>query len=107
VCGGEESPYHLALGVGIELAGVEPDVVAGSVRPDGVAVSLQGAMRLVTNSTPTMVPVTPAFRRSQIHGRSVFKASSGSASLAQVVRLAGGSPVMRKISDSSRLSTRS
>jgi hypothetical protein len=49
----------------------------------------RGAMRLVTNSTPTMVPVTLAFRRSWIRGRSVFKASLGSASLAQVVSLAG------------------
>jgi hypothetical protein len=47
-------------------------------------------MRLVTNSTPTMVPVTPAFRRSQIRGRRVFKASSGRASLAQLVSLVGG-----------------
>jgi hypothetical protein len=46
-------------------------------------------MRQVMKSTPTMVPVTPAFRRSRIHGRSVFKASSGRASLAQVVSLTG------------------
>jgi hypothetical protein len=64
-------------------------------------------MRLVTNYTPTMVPVMPAFRRSQIRGQSVFKASSGRALLAHVVSLAGGTPVMRKSSDSSRMSTKS
>jgi hypothetical protein len=53
-----------------------------------------------------MVPVTPAFRRSRIHGRSVFRASSGRASLAQVVSLTGGIPVTRKSSDSSRMSTK-
>jgi hypothetical protein len=47
-------------------------------------------MRLVTNTTPTMVPVTPAFRRSRIRRRRVFKASSGRASLARVVSLVGG-----------------
>jgi hypothetical protein len=46
-------------------------------------------MRLVTNSTPTMVPVMPAFQRSWIRGQSVFKASAGSALLAQVVSLTG------------------
>jgi hypothetical protein len=44
--------------------------------------SCRGVMRQVTNSTPTMVPITPASRRSQIHGQSVFRASSGTASLA-------------------------
>jgi hypothetical protein len=53
-----------------------------------------------------MVPVTPAFRGSRIHGRSVFRASSGRASLAQVVSLMGGIPVIRKSSDSSRMSTK-
>jgi hypothetical protein len=46
-------------------------------------------MRLVTNSTPIMVPMTSAFQRSWIRGRSVFKASLGSTSLAQVVSLMG------------------
>jgi hypothetical protein len=52
------------------------------VPPDLPAVVLKGAMRRVMNSTPTMVPMTPAPRRSWIHGRSVFRASSGRASLA-------------------------
>jgi hypothetical protein len=54
-----------------------------------------------------MVPITPAFRRSQIRGLRVFKASSGRASLAQVVSLVGGTPVTRKSSDSSRMSMKS
>jgi hypothetical protein len=38
---------------------------------------------------------------------SVFKASSGRGSLAQVVSLTGGTPMTRKSSDSSRMSTKS
>jgi hypothetical protein len=46
-------------------------------------------MHLVMNSTPTMVPVMPAFQRSWIYRRSIFKASLGRALLAQVVSLVG------------------
>jgi hypothetical protein len=41
VRGGEEGPYHLTVGVGIELAGMEPDVVTVLVRPNGAVVVLQ------------------------------------------------------------------
>jgi hypothetical protein len=64
-------------------------------------------MRLVMNSTPTMVPVTLVFQRSWIRGRSVLRASLGRVSLAQVVSLVGGTPVTRKSPDSSRMSTKS
>jgi hypothetical protein len=102
----EEGSYYLLPSVGVELTDVEPEVVSGPVPPDLPAVVLQGAMRRVTNSTPTMVPVTPAFRRSRIRGRSIFRASSGRASLAQVVSLTGGIPVTRTSSDYSRMSTK-
>jgi hypothetical protein len=41
VHGGEEGPYYLTPGVGVELADVELDVVSSLVRPDVPTVVLQ------------------------------------------------------------------
>jgi hypothetical protein len=47
VRGGEEGSYHLLSGVGVELADVEAEVVAGAVHPDGAAMMLQRSDALV------------------------------------------------------------
>jgi hypothetical protein len=104
---GEESSYYLLPSIGVELADVKPEVVSGSVHPDAPTVVLKRGNASGDNLHSNHGSHDAGFPEVADPWAECLQGLLRKGLAGQVVSMTGGTPVMRKSSDSLRMSTKS